>query len=181
MIVLDVLDCCQLAKKAAVLLKLLLIFITVPFIELALLLYIADVTRWEFTLLLVVATGIVGSLLARSQGWRTYTRIQSELAGGRLPAQSMLDAVMIFVAGALLLTPGILTDLFGLSLLVPPCRAFYRKRLVKWFKSRFTIQTTGYGDWQSPPPQSEVIDSYVIDNSPDGETSSMEGDSDGQK
>jgi len=160
-----------------VLLKLLLIFITVPFVELALLLYIADVTHWEFTLVLVIATGIVGSLLARSQGWRTYTRIQSELADGRLPAVSMLDAVMIFVAGALLLTPGILTDLFGLSLLVPPCRAFYRKRLVQWFKSRFTIQTTGYGDWQSPSPRSEVIDSYVIDNKPGEDKSSSGGES----
>lgn len=159
------------------LLKLLLIFITVPLIELALLLYIADVTGWEHTLVLVVVTGIVGSLLARSQGWRTYTRIQSELAEGRLPAVPMLDAVMIFIAGALLLTPGILTDLFGLSLLVPPCRAFYRKRLAQRFKARFTIQTTGFDDEQTPPPRSEVIDSYVIDSSPDEDKPGSGGDS----
>jgi len=159
------------AKKNSVLFKLLILFITVPFVELALLLYIADLTDWRFTLALVVITGVVGSVLARSQGWRTYRQIQSELGTGRLPAQSMLDAVMIFVAGALLLTPGVLTDIFGLSLLIPPCRAFYRKRLVHWFKTRFSIQTMNRGDRQSPDSRSQVIDSYVIDSSTEDDES----------
>ena len=145
--------------------KLLLLFIAVPFVELAILLYIADLTSWQWTLALVIATGVVGSLLARSQGWRTYERIQSELAAGRLPGQALLDALMIFVAGALLLTPGVLTDLVGLSLLIPPCRAFYRKHLVEWCKAHFHVQTPGYGDGASPPGRSEVIDSYVVEDS----------------
>jgi len=153
------------AKKNSVLFKLLLLFITVPFVELALLLYVADLTDWRFTLALVVVTGVVGSVLARSQGFRTYRQIQSELATGRLPGQSMLDAVMIFVAGALLLTPGVLTDIFGLSLLIPPCRAFYRKRLVDRFKSRFSIQTMNPTGQQTPESRSRVVDSYVIDSS----------------
>lgn len=153
------------AKKNAVLFRLFLLFITVPFAELALLLYITDLTDWRYTLALVVITGVVGSVLARSQGFRTYRQIQSELAAGRLPAQSMLDAVLIFVAGALLLTPGVLTDVFGLSLLIPPCRAFYRKRLVHWFKTRFRVQTMNHGEWQPPEERSQVIDSYVIDSS----------------
>lgn len=145
--------------------KLLLLFITVPFVELALLLYIAELTGWKITLTLVVVTGVVGSVLARSQGFRTYKQIQSELGTGRLPAQSMLDAVMIFVAGALLLTPGVLTDIFGLSLLIPPCRAFYRKRVVAWFKTRFSIQTMDPAGQQTPEARSRVVDSYVIDSS----------------
>jgi len=160
-----------------VLLKLLVLFITVPLAELALLLYIADLTDWKFTLALVIITGLVGSLLARSQGWRTYSQIQSELGAGRLPAQSMLDAVMIFVAGALLLTPGVLTDIFGLSLLIPPCRAFYRKRLVHWFHNRFSIQTMRGDDWESPGSRSQVIDSYVIDSSTRDEDSETREDS----
>jgi len=159
------------------LLKLLVLFITVPLAELALLLYIADLTDWKFTLALVIITGLVGSLLARSQGWRTYSQIQSELGAGRLPAQSMLDAVMIFVAGALLLTPGVLTDIFGLSLLIPPCRAFYRKRLVHWFHNRFSIQTMRGDDWESPGSRSQVIDSYVIDSSTRDEDSETREDS----
>ena len=156
--------------------RLLLLFIAVPFVELALLLYLADVTSWQFTLALVIVTGIVGTLLARSQGWHTYQRIQSELAAGRLPAHSMLDAVMIFVAGALLLTPGVLTDLLGVSLLLPPCRAFYRRRLLQWIKARFRVEA--YGDWPSPSGGSEVIDSYVIEDSSEDRSS---GESEGRR
>jgi UPF0716 protein FxsA len=150
-----------------VLLKLILLFTIVPFVELALLLYLAKVTGLGFTLGLVIVTGVVGSLLARSQGWRAYGRIHDELAAGRLPAEPMLDAVMIFVAGALLLTPGVLTDIFGLSLLIPWCRRYYRRRLADWFKARFTIQPLGPGNRQTTSPRSQVIDSYVIDHSPD--------------
>ena len=80
-----------------------------------------------------------------------------------MPADSLLDGVLIFAAGALLLTPGILTDLLGISLLVPWSRDYYRRRLVAWFKSRFTIRTSGLGAWPAPPGRSEVIDSFVID------------------
>jgi UPF0716 protein FxsA len=150
-----------------VLLKLLLLFILVPLVELVLLLKLADLTDWTIALLVVVVTGVVGSVLARSQGWRAYRRIQEELAAGRLPAEPMLDAVMIFVAGALLLTPGMLTDIFGLSLLIPWCRSFYRRRLAAWFKSRFTIRSAATADWQPGGARSEIIDSYVIDSTTD--------------
>jgi len=145
------------------LLRLLSLFILIPLCELVLLLYLADVTGWQFTLLLVVTTGVTGTLLARSQGWRTWLRIRQELAAGRMPANSLLDGVLIFVAGALLLTPGILTDLVGISLLIPVCRGYCRRRLVAWFKSRFTVQTAGSGSWSSAQGRSEVIDSYVIE------------------
>jgi UPF0716 protein FxsA len=145
-----------------VLVKLFLLFIVVPLVELALLLQLAEVTGWQITLLVVIITGIVGSLLARSQGWKAYLRIQQELAAGNLPAEPMLDAVMIFVAGALLLTPGILTDLFGLSLLVPGCRSWYRRRVAAWFKARFTTRTVVRGHWQRGPDRPEIIDSYVV-------------------
>jgi len=145
-----------------VLLRLLLLFILVPLAELALLLYLADTTSWRLTLALVIATGLVGTVLARSQGWRAWSRIHEELAAGRMPAEPLLDAALIFVAGALLLTPGILTDLFGISLLIPWSRTYYRRRLVAWFKSRFRIQTSGFGSWPPSQGRSEVIDSFVI-------------------
>lgn len=155
------------------LLRLFSLFILIPLAELVLLLYLADVTSWQSTLLLVIATGVAGSLLARSQGWRTWMRIRDELAAGRMPADSLLDGVLIFVAGALLLTPGILTDLLGISLLIPVCRSYYRRRLVAWFKSRFTIQTAGttagFGAWAQSRGRSEVIDSHVIEQKPEAE------------
>lgn len=144
------------------LLRLLLLFIIVPFVELVLLLYLADATSWQLTLAVVILTGVTGTLLARSQGWRVWSRIHGELAAGRMPTEPLLDAVLIFVAGALLLTPGVLTDLLGITLLIPWTRKYYRQRLVAWFKSHFAIQTTGFGSWPPSSGRSEVIDSYVI-------------------
>jgi UPF0716 protein FxsA len=146
-----------------VLFKLLLLFIVVPLVELALLMRLSSSIGWQYTLGLVIVTGIFGSLLARTQGWRTWQRIQRELTQGQMPGESLLDAAMIFVAGALLLTPGILTDLFGFSLLVPYCRRFYGGRIIAYFKSRFTVQQTRPGQWTATSGRSQVIDSYVIE------------------
>lgn len=145
--------------------RLLLLFITVPLVELVLLLYLAEVTDWKFALGLVIVTGIAGSLLAKSQGLRAYRRIQQELAEGRVPGEALIDALMIFVAGALLLAPGILTDLVGLTLLIPAGRRFYRREAVRRFKTRFVIQRTSEDGWQVHPG-SEIIDSYVVDKPP---------------
>ncbi len=144
--------------------KLLLLFIVIPLVELALLLLLADLTRWWVSLLVVIVTGVVGSTLAHRQGWRTFRRIQQELAQGQMPTDSLLDALLIFGAGALLLTPGLLTDALGITLLLPPCRRFYKTRMVQWFKSRFSILTPA-GEMHSRPPQSQVIDSYVVESS----------------
>lgn len=149
---------------------LLLLFIVVPFVELALLLKLAELTSWWHTLLLVIATGIVGTWLARSQGLRTYGKIRQSLAAGQMPTDSLIDAAMIFVAGALLLTPGILTDLFGFSLLFPVTRGLYRRWVVNRFKGRFVMQTAFHGE--EPQPDSEVIDSYVVEHPPEPEDSS---------
>ena len=140
--------------------RLLLLFITVPLVELALLLWLAKKIDPLPTLMLVIVTGIVGAWLARVQGWRTYRGIQQELAQGRMPTESLWDAVMIFVAGAFLLTPGVLTDLFGLSLLIPACRRYYQRHLAGWVKSNVNVQT--YPPHKSHPSD-QIIDSYVID------------------
>lgn len=140
--------------------RLLLLFILVPLVELILLMYLADRTHWWVAVSLVVVTGFTGTLLARSQGVKTYRRIHESMSQGQIPTDALIDAAMILVAGALLLTPGMLTDALGLSLLVPPCRRWYRRRLVRWFRSRFTFQMeTSDGTRQT---DSEVIDSYVV-------------------
>lgn len=140
--------------------RLLLLFILVPLVELILLMYLADRTHWWVAVSLVVVTGFTGTLLARSQGVKTYRRIHESMSQGQIPTDALIDAAMILVAGALLLTPGMLTDALGLSLLVPPCRKWYRRRLVRWFRSRFTFQMeSSEGTLQT---NSEVIDSYVV-------------------
>jgi UPF0716 protein FxsA len=150
-----------------VLIRLFFLFIVVPLVELALLLQLAKWTSVGFTLVLVLITGAVGIALARAQGFRTYWQIQRELAEGRMPTKSLLDAAMILVAGAVLLTPGILTDLFGLSLLLPFMRKFYRAWLVRWFKRRFTVHFQGPHPDASQPGASRIIDSYVVKRHPD--------------
>jgi UPF0716 protein FxsA len=152
------------ARDDAVLMNLLLLFIVLPLAELALLLWLARLTSIGFTLALVIVTGAAGALLARSQGWRTLRRIRSELAAGRLPTESLVDALLIFVAGVLLLTPGVLTDAFGLLLLIPPCRRHYRRRLIHWLQSRFRLEPWRERERPSSNGASQIIDSYVVED-----------------
>ena len=132
------------------LLRLLLLFCLVPLVELTLLLWLADVTGWRATLLLVLGTGVVGAALARYQGWQVVQRIQSQLEQGQLPADSLLDGLMIFIAGALLLTPGILTDAVGFALLIP----FFRRRIRRYLGRRFRAH------WQAHSFESDYSGRY---------------------
>lgn len=109
--------------------RLLILFIAVPLIELALLLRIGQSMGLVPTVALVVVTGIAGAALARREGLRTLMQIRSDLSSGRFPAARLLDGAMILVAAGLLLTPGVLTDAFGLLLLLPAGRGLFRARL----------------------------------------------------
>ena len=102
--------------------RLILLFVAVPLVELAILLQVAQVIGLVPTIALVVTTGVAGAALARHQGVRAFLAVQQELASGRLPGRSLLDGLSILVGGAFLLTPGILTDIAGFSLLVPLSR-----------------------------------------------------------
>ncbi len=117
--------------------RLLLLFTTVPLIELALLVEIDRHIGLAATLGLVIATAMIGAWLAKSQGVRILARLRGELQAGRMPAEPLLDGLMIFVAGAVLLTPGLLTDLFGFFLLAPAGRALVRRAVAKRMKLHF--------------------------------------------
>ena len=118
------------------LLRLLLLFTLMPIIELALLIQIgARLGTWP-TVGLVVATGVTGAALARSQGLRTFGRLRLSLASGRFPGDELINAVLILAGGLLLLTPGVLTDLCGLLVLVPWSRGVIRQALVRAVRRR---------------------------------------------
>jgi UPF0716 protein FxsA len=102
--------------------RLLLLFILVPTVELALLIEVGRAIGTPGTLGIIVLTGAVGASLARRQGLRVLRDLQAETAAGRLPADSLVDGAIILLAGALLITPGILTDVFGFLCLVPATR-----------------------------------------------------------
>lgn len=115
---------------------LLFLFIAVPIAELALLLKVNEYLHWPNTIALVIITGIVGAFLAKAQGIATLMRIRGDLQSGQIPAPQIMDGVMILVAGALLVTPGLMTDTAGFLLLIPPVRAAIRHHLRKNFEQR---------------------------------------------
>ena len=104
------------------LLRLTLLFVLIPLVELAILVYLGTIIGAFYTVLIVVLTGILGAILTRSQGLATLSRIRSNLQRGILPAKELFDGALILVGGLLLLTPGIITDIFGLAVLVPQTR-----------------------------------------------------------
>jgi UPF0716 protein FxsA len=138
--------------------RLLFLFIAIPLLELVFLLLLTEATDWRFTIVLVLATGTLGAYLAKQQGLIAFRRIREDVSRGRLPTSAALDAVIVLFAGVMLLTPGVLTDIAGLSLLFPPVRRRYKEWLVQWLKSRFHVAAPGV-----PAKTSVVIDSYVVD------------------
>ncbi len=129
--------------------RLFLLFTLVPLVELALLIRIGEWMGVLPTVALVVTTGIVGAALARREGIRTWGRVQDELGAGRVPGGEMLHALMVVVAGAFLVTPGVLTDVAGLSLLVRPVRGAVIDRVRQSLEARVqegSVRVFGPGD-----------------------------------
>lgn len=113
--------------------KLFLCFTLIPVIELYLLIKTGILIGGFNTVLLVIFTGFAGAWLARMEGMSTMLKIRASLQNGLMPAEEMLDAAIIFLAGAVLITPGLLTDCFGLLLLWPVTRNKFKQVLRKKF------------------------------------------------
>jgi UPF0716 protein FxsA len=152
-------------------LQLFLLFTLMPLLELWLLFQLSGKFGFFTTISIVLMTGIVGASLARWQGWQAMSRIQSDMQQGIMPAKALGDGVMILVAGVLLITPGVITDVVGLSLLIPPLRAGMRKLLQLWFVKHVRVQTNVNWQGQSEvyPPQNDnivegrVVEGHVVD------------------
>lgn len=114
--------------------RLLILFSLVPLIEIYVLLQVGSLIGLFPTVALVLATGIAGAYLARTQGFDLLRKIQTEMSQGRVPAEELLDGAMVLVGGVLLLTPGFCTDLFGFSLLVPTTRALIKQSAKTWIQ-----------------------------------------------
>jgi UPF0716 protein FxsA len=126
--------------------RLLLLFVLLPLVELAVLIQVGRAIGLGWTLALVVATGFLGATLARRQGLRAWRALQDELAAGRVPGGALIDGLLILIGGIVLLTPGILTDAAGFALLMPPTRNALKRRLRRRFEAaiergeaRFTV------------------------------------------
>ena len=118
------------------LLKLILIFTIVPFIELSLLIELGSVIGTLPTILVVVITGIVGACMARIAGLSVLFKIQENLRQGIFPRDELFDGVLILIGGAFLLTPGLLTDALGFFLLLPLGRSAVKRGFQEILKRR---------------------------------------------
>ena len=105
-----------------------LLFTLLPIVELAILIRIGEATVWWVPVALVIFTGIAGAALARWQGLRVYQRIRDDTRARRMPADALVDGFLILLAGILLVTPGVLTDVVGIAFLIPPVRALVKAR-----------------------------------------------------
>lgn len=115
------------------LLKLFLAFTLIPLAELYLLIKIGSMIGAATTIAIVLLTGFIGAYLARMQGAQTMNRVRMNMAQGIAPTGELVDALLIFVAGVVLLTPGFLTDISGILLLIPPVRAGIKS----WLRRKF--------------------------------------------
>ena len=115
------------------LLKLFLAFTLIPILELYLLIKIGSYLGAFTTILVVIITGFLGAYLAKLQGLRSLMRIRESIAHGKVPAEEMVDAMLIFMAGIVLLTPGFITDITGFLILIPKPRMWFKR----WLRKKF--------------------------------------------
>lgn len=116
-------------------------FLTIPLIEIYVMIQIGSVIGAGWTVLSIIATAVIGAFIIRWQGFGVYRRMERSMSAGELPAMEMLEGLALLIAGLLLLTPGFITDSLGFLLLVPPIR----KKLVLGMLKKYFIQQVGPG------------------------------------
>jgi UPF0716 protein FxsA len=133
---------------------LVVVFIVVPVVELYVIIQIGQLIGVWPTLALLLADALLGSLLLRHQGRGAWRRFNAAIEERRFPAREVADGLMIAIGGTLLLTPGFVTDVFGLILLVPPTRAIVRRLSRAYFARRFVVIGAASGPFGpgAPPP-----------------------------
>jgi UPF0716 protein FxsA len=127
------------------LLALLVLFIVVPLAELYVILKVGDAIGAIWTILLLAADSVLGSLLLRAQGRSVWRRFNAALAEGKMPHREVIDGVLVVFGGAFLITPGFITDVVGLVLLIPPTRSLVRRLLVSRLGRRLAVGATTRG------------------------------------
>jgi UPF0716 protein FxsA len=158
-----------------VLLPLVVLFVLVPIAELAVIIQVGQVIGVWWTIALLIADSVLGSVLMRSQGRAAWRRFRGAMAAGRVPAREVLDGALVIFGGALLLTPGFITDILGLLLLVPPTRAAIRAILLRRLAHRM-IGSLGsttprrrperQEPWPPPRPRHYDVDGAARDAEP---------------
>jgi len=127
------------------LLALIAIFIVVPLAELYVIYKVGDAIGLLPTLAILAADSLLGSWLLRSQGRAVWNRFNAAVGGGRVPHSEVIDGVLVIFGGAFLITPGFLTDVIGLLLLLPPTRAAFRRTARRAIERRAVVSVATAG------------------------------------
>ena len=138
-----------------------LIFIVMPIIEVAVLIQIGQVIGVWWTVALVVTTAFIGVNMLRVQGLATLTRANWRMQSGQIPAQEMMEGVFLAIGGALLLTPGVITDVFGFLCLIPVTRIWMVKAMQVRFISAVSTSASAHA---AKNANSTIIEGEVIDD-----------------
>jgi UPF0716 protein FxsA len=124
-------------------LLLVLLFIVVPIVELFVIIQVGEAIGVLPTIALLIADSVLGSMLMRSQGRSAWRRFNAALAEGRIPHREVLDGALVIFGGALLLTPGFISDILGLILLLPPTRVLVRGLVARRLLPRLVVSGIG--------------------------------------
>jgi UPF0716 protein FxsA len=153
-----------------VFLLVLLLVILVPVAELVVMFKVADAFGWLETLCVLILISMAGAWLVRRQGLSMLMRIQRELNEGTVPTKSVVDGLLLLVAGVLMLTPGFLTDVVGFLLIVPPTRIALRTLLIRRYRSRIAVHgdhaPRGGRMWSRVVIDDDVIDAESFEEPP---------------
>jgi UPF0716 protein FxsA len=149
---------------------LLLLFIAVPIAEIYVIIRVGELIGALPTIALLIADSVLGSLLLRSQGRAVWRRFQLALSAGRPPAREVADGALVILGGALLLSPGFITDIFGLFFLLPPTRAVVRRLLARRLGGRVVAGLAGRrvrGHRRDGHRRDGAIDGTAVEVDPD--------------
>lgn len=149
-------------------LLLVILFIVVPIAELAVLIQVGQLIGVWWTIGLLIADAVIGSYLLRTQTRTAWRRFNEAINQGRMPHREVIDGVLVIFGGVLLLTPGFITDVFGLLFLFPPTRILMRGLLVR----RGALRLVGTVPGMASPPngrmrRSDDIEGEAVDIDPD--------------
>ena len=123
--------------------RLLVGLLLVPLVDALFLVFVAGQLGWQITVALVVLTALLGLLFVRAEGRRTLRKVERAVQRGEVPSDQLLDGALLLIAGAFLLTPGLLTDTLGFLLVIPPTRYLFRTAAKRWYVTPYLDKKTG--------------------------------------
>ena len=138
--------------------QLFLLFVLVPLAEIVLIVMLLR-ANWMLALLITLVSGFIGAWYVRRQGTHVLQQMRRSLDQNKVPTEIFIEGFLVLIAGVLLITPGLITDIIGFSLLIKPCRSWYRRRFVSWLKNKVQVHTYSMGQAVNQP---DVLDAEVV-------------------